>query len=137
MIRSSAFSIFSLGIPAMLAAQAAAPPAVSIPAPTAAVRRAAESITVDYLRNGVFTIAHDSMRGRNTPSRGLDLTAEYIAGEFRKFGLKPGGDNGGWLQRYPLFSRRLLAQESSIRFEQSGGINLRFSLARDAALRAV
>lgn len=135
MTRSSVFSILGLAVPTMLAAQAAAPSTAAVPAPTAAVRRAAESITVDYLRNGVFTIAHDSMRGRNTPSRGLDLTAEYIAAEFSKFGLKPGGDNGGWQQRYPLFSRRLLTQESSIRFEQTGGMELRFSLASSAALR--
>ena len=28
--------------------------------------------------------------------------ADYVADQFKKFGLKPGGDNGGWLQRYSL-----------------------------------
>ena len=42
------------------------------------------------------------MGGRNTPSRGLELTAAWIASEFRRFGLAPGGDSGSFLQRYPL-----------------------------------
>ena len=48
----------------------------------------------------VGVIAADSMLGRGTPSRGLELTAQYVADQFQKFGLKPAGDNGTWLQRY-------------------------------------
>src|SRR5207249_4705567 len=32
--------------------------------------------------------------GRDTPSRGLDIAAEYIAAQFRRAGLKPVGDDG-------------------------------------------
>ncbi|MEO6444412.1 MAG: M20/M25/M40 family metallo-hydrolase [Gemmatimonadaceae bacterium] len=69
-----------------------------------AVRQALESITEADVRARVHIIADDSMGGRDTPSRGLDLTAEYAAGEFRKFGLTPGGDRGGYVQRYALKS---------------------------------
>ena len=34
-------------------------------------------------------IASDAMRGRSTPSLELNKAADYIAGEFKKFGLKP------------------------------------------------
>ncbi len=34
------------------------------------------------------------MEGRDTPSRGLDLAAEYIAAQFRRAGLEPAGDDG-------------------------------------------
>ena len=34
------------------------------------------------------------MEGRNSPSRGLDIAAEYIAAQFRRAGLEPVGDNG-------------------------------------------
>jgi Zn-dependent M28 family amino/carboxypeptidase len=40
------------------------------------------------------------MMGRNTPSRGLEMTASYIAQQFRAAGLEPGGDKGTFLQRY-------------------------------------
>ena len=34
------------------------------------------------------------LEGRDTPSRGLDVAAEYIAAQFRSEGLEPGGDDG-------------------------------------------
>src|SRR5689334_18802604 len=67
-----------------------------------AVRRAAETITADTVRHHIEVIAADSMMGRNTPSPGLEKTAQYVADQFKKFGLKPGGDSGTWFQRFPL-----------------------------------
>jgi hypothetical protein len=55
------------------------------------------------------------MMGRDTPSRGLELTAQYVANQFKAFGLKPGGD-GGFLQRYPITRRRLDLSRSLIVF---------------------
>lgn len=60
------------------------------------------SITEALIRRHVNVIADDSMLGRNTPSRGLELTATYIAAQFKRLGLKPGGDSGSYIQRYPL-----------------------------------
>ena len=72
------------------------------PAPTPPPR-----ITAADVARRVGIIADDSMMGRDTPSRGLELTAKYVADQFRRFGLKPGGDNGTWFQRYPITRRRL------------------------------
>jgi Zn-dependent M28 family amino/carboxypeptidase len=74
-------------------------------APACAQRRPAGGealITEALLRKHVNVIADDSMLGRATPSRGLELTASYIASQFRRLGLKPGGDAGSFLQRYPI-----------------------------------
>ena len=60
----------------------------------------AASITEQLIRSHITVIAHDSMRGRRTPSAGLDRTAEYIAGRFASLELKPGGDDGSFIQRY-------------------------------------
>jgi hypothetical protein len=62
----------------------------------------AASITPNDLQHRVGLLAHDSMRGRNTPSPELDQTADYIAAEFTRLGLTPAGDNGGFIQRYAL-----------------------------------
>ncbi len=69
---------------------------------SAAADRAAGVITKqDYLwRVGV--ISADSMRGRNTPSPELDQTAEWIASEFARMGLRGGLADGSFIQRYPL-----------------------------------
>jgi Zn-dependent M28 family amino/carboxypeptidase len=42
------------------------------------------------------------MGGRNTPSAGLEKTAQYLADSYRTWGLLPAGENSGWFQRYPL-----------------------------------
>ena len=55
----------------------------------------------DYIRK-LGIIAHDSMGGRDTPSPGLDMTAAWIAREFGRLGLVPGGDDGSYVQRYPI-----------------------------------
>jgi hypothetical protein len=76
--------------------------------------RAVDSITEEDVRRRVWVIAHDSMGGRATPSRGLNQTAAYIASEFAKFGLEPAGDGGSFVQWYPLSRSRLDAAKSSL-----------------------
>src|SRR5688572_18439966 len=56
------------------------------------IRAALDSVSADSLRGHLSFIASDMLEGRNTPSRGLDLAAEYIAAQFRRAGLEPAGD---------------------------------------------
>jgi hypothetical protein len=53
-----------------------------------------EHISADSLRGNLSFLASDLLEGRATPSRGLDLAAEYIAAQFRRAGLEPAGDDG-------------------------------------------
>lgn len=53
-----------------------------------------ESITANALRAHVRFLASDLLEGRGTPSRGLDLAAEYIATQFDRIGLNPAGEDG-------------------------------------------
>ena len=65
------------------------------PVPLApAVSAALERISASGLRGGVSFLASDLLEGRDTPSRGLDIAAEYIAAEVRAAGLEPAGDDG-------------------------------------------
>ncbi len=57
-------------------------------------RAAIERISADSLRGHLSFIASDALEGRKTPSRGLDIAAEYIAAQFRRAGLEPAGDDG-------------------------------------------
>src|SRR3954452_9712691 len=74
---------------------------------SSATTHAAGTIRARDVARRIGIIADDSMLGRDTPSRGLELTAEYVAGQFRSFGLAPGGDSSSWLQVYPVSRRRL------------------------------
>jgi hypothetical protein len=51
-------------------------------------------ISENSLRGNLSFLASDLLEGRDTPSRGLDLAAEYIAAQFRRAGLEPVGGSG-------------------------------------------
>jgi hypothetical protein len=72
------------------------------PTPSDSEIRAAATIRGEDLLRRVGVMAHDSMRGRATPSPELDAVAEWIAGEFAGMGLEPAGDDGTFIQRFPL-----------------------------------
>ena len=94
------------------------------------VTNAVGSITAEDFIRRVGIIAHDSMRGRDTPSPGLTMTARYIADEFRRMGLSPGAPNGSFIQEYPLIRERVDIVASSVAID--GGRTLRFG--RDVSL---
>ena len=64
--------------------------------------QAAAGISEETFQDWVFVLAHDSMRGRWTPSRELDQAARWIADHFRELGLRPGGGGGDFLQWYSV-----------------------------------
>jgi peptidase M28-like protein len=66
-----------------------------------------EAITAAQLKEWLYVVASDEMEGRDTPSRGLDLTAKFIADRLSQFGVKPGGDDGTYFQKFALTSRRV------------------------------
>jgi hypothetical protein len=83
-----------------------APPAWS-QKPSREIKKQAEAITADVLKNYLTFIASDALLGRDTPSPGLDAAAEFIAFHCRQFGLKPGGDSGTYFQKIALVSSGL------------------------------
>ena len=88
-------------------------------AQTKDVKKAAASITEKDVRKRINLIADDSMMGRDTPSPGLETAAAYVASQFKSFGLRPGGDSGSYLQRYPLVLRQLQAERSFVEFSSA------------------
>lgn len=86
----------------------------------ASVQRAAQTITPEDVRRRIGIIADDSMRGRDTPSPELNKVADYIAGEFRRFGLRPAGDNGTFIQRYALDRVQFIAESSMVMLHGTG-----------------
>ena len=101
-----------------------------LPSP-AAVRRAAEALTPTTMRDRIAVISDDSLRGRMTPSPELDQTAAYIAAEFRRLGLQPAGDSGGYVQRYPI---RCTQPDTTSFVELSlGSTSARWRVGRDVA----
>src|SRR5579872_1218051 len=88
----------SLRVAALAVGLCAAVAAADTPFPkprlTPERRAVLESISANSLRGHLSFIASDALEGRGTPSRGLDLAAEYVAAQFRRAGLEPAGDDG-------------------------------------------
>jgi len=77
-------------------------------------RKAAEQITAAQLKDYLYFVASDEMEGRDTPSRGLDTTAKFIALNLSRWGVKPAGDSGTYFQRIILRRYKLNPAQTSI-----------------------
>ena len=66
------------------------------------VEAAVETITPESVRGHIAVLAHDQLRGRDTPSDGLEIAARYIADLHESYGLEPAGTDGTFYQRYPF-----------------------------------
>jgi hypothetical protein len=66
-------------------------------------------------------LASDSLRGRDTGTRGYRIAAQYVAAEFDKLGLQPAGDDGSFYQRVPLSERQLVKGSAVARLETTAG----------------
>lgn len=74
------------------------------------------AITTADLRARVSIIADDTTLGRETGSAGDDAAARYVAAEFRRLGLAPGGEHGTFFQQVPLV-RHVYDPQSAIRVD--------------------
>src|SRR5437667_1235583 len=82
-------------------------------------------ITSDQLKSYLYFIASDAMAGRDTPSPGLDATANFIAMNLAKWGFKPAGDDGVFFQKIALQRERLDADNTRAEFK---GRQLKFGV---------
>ena len=88
------------------------------PAASVNVQRGLDTIAAAQLRDYLTFIASDELEGRDTPSRGLDTAAKFLALNLARWGFKPAGDNGTFFQRIEL--RRDRADTGQTKVEYSG-----------------
>jgi len=70
-------------------------------------KQMADAITANQLKDYLYYVASDEMEGRDTPSRGLDLTAKFIGMMLSRWGFKPAGDDGTFYQKIALKSESI------------------------------
>lgn len=83
-------------------------------APNSPARKAAENITAAQISDYLYFIASDEMEGRDTPSRGLDTAAKFMATLMSRWGVKPAGDNNTYFQRMWVVRKSVDATASSL-----------------------
>jgi Zn-dependent M28 family amino/carboxypeptidase len=75
--------------------------------------RLARTIVPAELRGDLSFLASDELKGRFTPSPGLNVAAEFIASRFRGAGLQPGGEHDSFFQEAAIEDRRAKLPDST------------------------
>jgi len=72
--------------------------------PQIVVAQSSPAITAAEIQKHVKHLASDQLEGRKTGTKGGEEAAQYIANEFRSYGLKPAGDQGTYFQKFEFVS---------------------------------
>jgi hypothetical protein len=120
-------TLLPLALLSLAACGGHAPPPPPKPVPPvlandAEIRTAAALVTPDKVLQRIGVIADDSMRGRNTPSAGLEKTAQFLAENYQRWGFAPLGENGTWFQRYTIARVRPQPGASYIEINDGGAV---------------
>jgi hypothetical protein len=68
----------------------------------------ADSDVEARLKRDVTYLASDELEGRGPGTKGIDKAADYIAQQFQRAGLKPGGPHGSYFQPFTISGRAKL-----------------------------
>ena len=72
------------------------------------------------LKKDVTYLASDELEGRGVSTRGINVAADFIAAEFKKAGLKPGGKDGTYFQPFTMPGAVLL-KPATLKLRGPGG----------------
>jgi hypothetical protein len=83
-------------------------------AATAQAQRPAAGADANRVAALLAALAHDSLEGRDTGSRGIAMAARIIEGVMREIGLQPAGDSG-YYQRVPVARQTVTLRDGATR----------------------
>jgi hypothetical protein len=75
-------------------------------------------------------LASDKLKGRGDGTKELEEAAQYLAKRFKKFGLKPAGDNATYLQHFKITAGAQMGPNNSVTY-QSGVTRRTLTAAQD------
>jgi Zn-dependent M28 family amino/carboxypeptidase len=79
-----------------------------------AVKAAEASIDGEKIRAQVRFLSDDLLEGRGPGLRGSEIAAKYMATQFALYGLKPGGDNGTFLQQINFVGMKVIPEKTTM-----------------------
>src|SRR5919108_84342 len=94
---------------------------IAVPAPPQATQVVSD-LSADRYQKHVAYLASPEMKGRASGSPELDRAADYIAQQFRLFGLRPAGDNNTYFQNFQITTGAQLGAQNELRLN---GTNLK------------
>ena len=113
----------------LLAAQSNQPAAgAGLPA---AAQQVMNSIDAAKIRATVKTLADDSFEGRGTGQKGGDKAADWIAAQFKSYGLAPAGDHGTYFQHINFYGVTTEGKQTRFAFAPKTGPEITLKFADD------
>jgi hypothetical protein len=92
---------------------------------------AMNSIDSEKIRATVKYLSDDALEGRGTGQKGGDLAADWIAAQFKSYGLLPAGDHGTYFQNVGFYGLTTDPAQTHVAFVSKSGTEMALKFADD------
>ena len=86
------------------------------------------TVTKNDIEAHIYFLASDELRGRATGSQEIDIAANYLANNLRRYGVEPAGDNGSYYQEVKFRERSTPASINIVSDNFNKGKLITFSI---------
>ncbi|MGC2697818.1 MAG: M28 family peptidase [Candidatus Angelobacter sp.] len=97
----------------------------------AAAQKAMNGIDAEKIRATVKYLSDDKLQGRGTGQKGGDMAADWIAAQFKSYGLLPAGDKGTYFQEIHFFGVTTDPKQTQLSFLPKSGEPMALKFADD------
>src|SRR5260221_10160330 len=97
----------------------------------AAAQKAVNAIDAEKIRATVKYLSDDALQGRGTGQKGGDMAADWIAAQFKSYGLAPAGDQGTYFQQVNFFGVTTDPKQTRFAFVPKSGPEIALKFADD------
>jgi Zn-dependent M28 family amino/carboxypeptidase len=118
-------ALFVVAVAAQNTSHAGAPAALT------AQQAAMNSIDAEKIRATVKYLSDDALEGRGTGQKGGDKAADWIAAQFKSYGLLPAGDNGTYFQSVNFYGVTTDSKQTQFAFVPKSGNEIALKFADD------
>src|SRR6516162_9585158 len=95
----------------------------------AAGKKAMSSIDAERIRAAVKYLSDDKLEGRGTGQKGGDMAADWIAAQFKSYGLLPAGDHGTYFQNVGFYGLTTNPAQTHVTFVSKSGTEIALKFA--------
>jgi Zn-dependent M28 family amino/carboxypeptidase len=96
-----------------------------------AAQKAIDGIDAEKIRATVMYLSADALEGRGTGQKGGDLAADWIAAQFKSYGLLPAGDHGTYFQNVGFYGVTTDSSQTRLVFIPKAGSEIALKFADD------
>src|ERR1051326_2881542 len=97
----------------------------------ASAQKAMNAIDAEKIRATVKYLSDDALQGRGTGQKGGDMAADWIAAQFKSYGLAPAGDHGTYFQKIDFFGVTTDPKQTHFAFVPKSGPEMQLKFADD------